>query len=54
MQLLLSVFAHFCSQPGVARRDIELFSRALLEADADDVCSYHLLLVMSIAYRSFP
>jgi len=30
------VFAHLCSQPGVARRDIELFSRALLEADADD------------------
>ena len=53
IQLLLSVFAHLCSQPGVVRRDVELFSRALMEADEDEVRSYHLLLVMVIAYRSF-
>jgi len=30
------VFAHLCSAPGVARRDLELFRRALFEADEDD------------------
>ncbi|KIM41156.1 hypothetical protein M413DRAFT_412238 [Hebeloma cylindrosporum] len=30
------VLAHLCSQSGVVPRDIELFSRALLEADAED------------------
>ena len=53
IQLLLSVFAHLCSQPGVVRRDIELFSRALEEADDDEVRSHQLLLVMIITYRPF-
>ena len=50
---MLSVFAHLCSQPGVVARDIELFGRALMEADDDEVRSYDLLLLMIITYRSF-
>ena len=37
IQLLLSVLAHLCSQPGIVARDIELFSHSLMEVDEDEV-----------------